>query len=128
VTADIEKPLVLIVEDSEPGAKLFGELVTLSGGCVEIATSGKEAMNLAIARLPALIVFDMKLPDGDGRDWAKRIRSEIDGEGPLMWACSGVPAEELLNSAWDDMPFTAWIPKPFEVADVMQRLAGVLKP
>ena len=115
---------VLIVEDSAPGAHLWCELVNLAGGTAEVARTGADALAAAAARPPALVVMDLHLPDGNGVDWTRRLRGLI-GDAPA-WACSGLDAHEMLDGAWDDPPFAAFIAKPFVAAEVLARLKTAL--
>jgi len=119
-------PKVLVVEDTGPSARLFAELVKLSGGDPMIAHTGSDALDVARDNHLALVIMDLRLPDGDGREWAKRIRDEVDADA-VIWACSGMEASELIETAWDDMPFAAWIQKPFDVSVITQKLADVLQ-
>ena len=66
--------------------------------------------------------MDIRLPDGDGRDWARRIKACAGLTEVPVWACFALPPDELLADAWDDPPFSAWISKPFAMADVLARL------
>lgn len=113
---------VLIVEDSGPGARLWAELVALASGVPEIATTGAAGLAAALAEVPDLVVMDLRLPDGDGRDWARRFKREAALNGVPIWACSGVDAAELLDNAWEDQPFAAFIAKPFAVGEVLEKL------
>ncbi len=121
-------PLVLIVEDSAPGARLMAELVGLAGGEAAVARNGAEALELARRSRPALVVMDVRLPDGDGRDWARRLHACEGLADVPVWACSAVSPDELLADAWDDPPFDAWIVKPFQVPRVLARLREYLEP
>ncbi len=115
---------VLIVEDSAPAAHLWRELASLAGGEAEVARTGAEALAAAIARPPALVVMDVRLPDGSGVEWARKLRERIGG-API-WACSGLDAHELLADAWDDPPFAAFVAKPFAAGEVLARLKAAL--
>ncbi len=117
---------VLIVEDSGPGARLWAELVSLAGGVPEIATTGAAGLAAALAEAPALVVMDLRLPDGNGADWARRFKAEAGLDATPIWACSGLDAEELLESAWEDQPFAAFIAKPFAAGEILARLRTIL--
>jgi CheY-like chemotaxis protein len=121
-------PLVLIVDDSAPGARLMAELVGLAGGVAKVVRGGGEALETARQMRPALVLMDIRLPDGDGRDWARRIHACDGLAGVPVWACSAVSPDELLADAWDDPPFDAWIVKPFQVPQVLARLREYLEP
>ena len=116
---------VLIVEDSGPGARLWAELVSLAGGVAEIAASGAEGLAAAEAAPPALVVMDLRLPDGSGADWARRFKADAALKDVPIWACSGLDAAELLHGAWEDQPFAAFVAKPFEAGEVLARLRAL---
>ncbi|MBN2752872.1 MAG: response regulator [Rhodospirillaceae bacterium] len=119
-------PLVLVVEDTGPGARLMAELVGLAGGRAVIAETGAEALEAACAEVPDLVIMDLCLPDGDGGGWARRIRSLPGLADVPVWACSGMPTDAVLNAAWDETPFSGWIGKPFDVSEILVRLRTVL--
>jgi len=119
-------PLVLVVEDTGPGARLMSELVALAGGRAVSAPNGGEALRLAREEAPALVLMDLRLPDGDGREWTRRLRAVPGLESVPVWACSGMAPETLLDAEWSDVPFSGWIGKPFEVAEVLVKLRAVL--
>ncbi len=59
-------PLILVVEDYEDARVMYGRLLQMSGyEPIEVAT-GEEAIELAVARRPDLILLDMSLPGMDG--------------------------------------------------------------
>lgn len=116
---------VLIVEDSAPGARLWAELVALAGGVAEIAPTGAAGLAAALAEVPALVVMDLRLPDGSGAEWARRLKAEAALQAVPIWACSGLDAADLLESAWEEQPFAAFIAKPFEAGEILARLRAL---
>lgn len=125
--AMIAMPVVLIVDDTPPGAQLLADLVRLAGGSPTISRSGGEALAAAIASRPALVIMDLRLPDGDGRVWAARLR-DVRGMAEVpIWACTGLSAADLIVDAWDDPPpFSAWIEKPFDAGKMISRIRTLL--
>jgi chemosensory pili system protein ChpA (sensor histidine kinase/response regulator) len=120
------KPRVLILEDSLPSAKLVASLVELAGGTPEIYEGGGEALSaLPKGNVPALIIVDLNLPDGDGCRWARKMRKASDVT-LTIWACSARSAEEMMETAWNDMPFDGWIGKPFDARELLARLGDIL--
>lgn len=117
---------ILVVEDSAPGARLWVELAALAGREAEVARTGSEALLSVEAEPPALVVMDLRLPDGDGVAWARRLKGCAGMASVPVWACSGLSAEDLLDAAWDEAPFAAFIAKPFSAAEVLARLRAVL--
>jgi len=66
---------VLVVDDHELNLKLAREILTAHGYEVVAASSGEEGITLARQRRPALILLDMQLPDIDGLEVLRRLRS-----------------------------------------------------
>jgi len=68
--------LILLVEDNEATLNLMQTQLTLLGYRVTTAKNGAEAVAIAIAELPDLILMDIQMPVMDGLDAASQIRKE----------------------------------------------------
>jgi CheY-like chemotaxis protein len=69
-------PLVLIVDDNERGLKLARDVLRAAGFRTLEAQSGAEAIALARSSLPDVILMDIRLPDMDGTEAARRLGDE----------------------------------------------------
>jgi DNA-binding response OmpR family regulator len=69
-------PDVLVVEDDPEINELIGAYVELSGFSCRRVTRGDEALREVHRHRPALIVLDVMLPDLDGFEICRRIRSD----------------------------------------------------
>jgi len=67
---------VLIVEDNEKNMKLVRDILLAMGYSPLEATSGEEALALAVESAPALVLMDIQLPDLDGAAALQRLRSD----------------------------------------------------
>jgi CheY-like chemotaxis protein len=76
------KRLFLVVEDFEDSRFMMRQLLELAGYRVVEATDGEEAIKLAVAEQPELILMDLSLPKLDGLAATRRIRQE-DGLGQV---------------------------------------------
>ena len=76
------KPLFLVVEDFEDSRFMLRQLLELAGYRVVEATDGEEAVKLAVAEHPELILMDLSLPKLDGLTATRRIRQQ-DGLGQV---------------------------------------------
>jgi CheY-like chemotaxis protein len=74
VQAQSERPLVLVVEDHEDTCFLLNYLLNVRGYRVSTARNGEEAVWMAEAEHPSLILMDISLPRLDGLSAAQRIR------------------------------------------------------
>lgn len=69
---------VLIVEDNELNMKLFHDLLDAHGYGVLQAINGQEAMELARAHKPDLILMDIQLPEVSGLEVTKWLKADED--------------------------------------------------
>ena len=67
---------VLIVEDNELNMKLFHDLLEAHGYSTIETRNGVEALELARAHLPDLILMDIQLPEVSGLDVTKWIKED----------------------------------------------------
>ena len=80
---------VLLVEDNVDVAYTLRDLLELEGHRVEVAHSGREALERARAFLPDVVLCDIGLPGMDGYEVAQRLREERGAEAPLLVALTG---------------------------------------
>jgi two-component system, cell cycle response regulator DivK len=67
--------VILVVDDNAANLKLAREILTARGYEVISADRGAQAVEMARTRRPALVLLDMRLPDVDGLEVLKRLRS-----------------------------------------------------
>jgi two-component system, cell cycle response regulator DivK len=67
---------ILIVEDNEKNMKLFRDVLNATGYRTVEATTGGEAVRLAAAHAPDLVLMDIQLPDLDGSEALGRLRAD----------------------------------------------------
>jgi len=72
----MEKKKILIVDDEPDVLVLLGERLIKVGYDVIKASCGKEAIELAVKKLPDLIILDIAMPVMDGSEVASILRSD----------------------------------------------------
>ena len=65
---------VLIVDDNRDGADALGLLVEELGNTVHVTYGGRQALEVASAFRPDLMLVDLMMPDVDGFDLVARLR------------------------------------------------------
>ncbi len=120
---------ILLAEDNPVNQKVAARILERAGHRVDGVASGREVV-AAISALPYdLILMDVQMPDMDGLEAARVIRSG-DGPGRLvpiiaMTAHAGADdRERCVQAGMDDC-----IPKPLDpkrLADTVRRWAGVI--
>jgi DNA-binding NtrC family response regulator len=73
-TSERDDREVVLVEDEKNLAELVRDVLAADGITVRWADNVAEASNLLEHHAPDLLIFDLKLPDGDGLDLLERVR------------------------------------------------------
>jgi two-component system, cell cycle response regulator DivK len=109
---------VLIVEDNERNMKLFRDVLAVSGYRTLEATTGSLAVELAQRHIPDIVLMDVQLPDLDGVEALRRIRSDA--------RTAYVPVVAVTAQAMDGdrerflrAGFDAYLPKPVDVTELL---------
>ena len=91
---------ILVVEDDEDSAMLMGEVLREHGFTVDVAHDGATALEAATRISPHIGVLDLGLPDMDGFELARRLRSlpEVGTKMQLV-ALSGYGSAEDVREA-----------------------------
>ena len=121
--ARADAPLVLLVEDERSIAEPFARALRRAGFRTALVATGSEAISLTVARGPDVILLDLALPDGDGRDVCRRIRR--DSTVPIiMVTASGTVTDRVvgLELGADD-----YVVKPFSTGEVIARIRAILR-
>lgn len=69
---------ILIVEDNQANMRLFRDLLQHYGYSVLQTTDGREALGLARAHRPDLIIMDIQLPEISGLEVTRQIKATED--------------------------------------------------
>jgi len=105
---------VLIVEDSARNMKLVRDILQHLGHATLEATTGADAVRLALQQPPDLILMDIHLPDLDGTEALRRLRAHraLDTTPVVAVSASVMPEqhEAIVRSGFD-----AFISKPIEL-------------
>jgi PAS domain S-box-containing protein len=121
---------VLIVDDSRDAADTCATLLELSGHRVQTAYSGRRALEVAETFRPHVLLLDIGLPDIDGYQLARTIRSAPWGRRTQLVAVSGWGQEEDRRRALE-VGFDHHLTKPVaaeELDGLLRALGAELPP
>ena len=117
------QPVILLVDDEPRIARIARDYLEHAGYAVVTAGDGKEALDLARARAPSLVVLDLNLPGIDGLQVARLLRR--DGDIPIIMLTARV--EESDRLAGLDLGADDYITKPFSPRELVARVKAVLR-
>jgi two-component system KDP operon response regulator KdpE len=121
--AALGHPLVLVVDDEPPITRALSAALAARGYRADVATTGQQALDQTALRDPAAVILDLGLPDLDGIEVLRRIRS---------W--SNVPVIVLTAEGAEDRKVAAlddgaddYVTKPFSTPELLARLRVALR-
>ena len=113
----------LLVEDNKELAEAVVQRLAMDGHAVDHAANLARAADCLAAAEYDLILLDVMLPDGDGRDFLARSRDRITTPVIMLTARSQVSDRVgALDQGADD-----YITKPFDFAELEARCRAVLR-
>jgi DNA-binding response OmpR family regulator len=114
---------VLVVEDEQSIVVPFVSALERNGFGTLVARSAAEALALAEQAAPQVVLLDLFLPDGDGRDVCRELRRRSDVP-IIMLTARGTEADRIvgLELGADD-----YVVKPFAIDEVIARIRAVLR-
>jgi PAS domain S-box-containing protein len=113
---------VLIVDDNRDAAESLAALIELLGHEATVLYDGREALGVATARPPDVILLDIGLPGIDGFEVAQRLRDNPGRKNVRVIACTGYGREEDMRRA-EDAGFDGHLVKPITAAQLEELLA-----
>lgn len=114
----MNKTLILVVEDDAPVRNLITTTLKTNNYKYLVATNGESAITEASCHNPDIILLDLGLPDLDGVEVIKRIRTWSNTPIIVISARSEDSDKiEALDSGADD-----YLTKPFSVEELLARL------
>ena len=119
-------PKILLVEDNEMNRDMLSRRLTKRGYEVLIAVDGAEALELARAEGPDLILMDMSLPVMDGWEATRELKKADDTRSiPIIALTAHAMAADrvrALEAGCDDFDT-----KPVELARLLDKMDQLLK-
>ncbi len=107
---------ILIVEDNETNLRLLETVLSANGYDLLSTMSGEEGVKQALGASPDLILMDLMMPNMDGFEALKRMRSN--GVTVPVIAVTGNATETDRLHAMD-AGFDDFLKKPFRIDDLL---------
>jgi two-component system, OmpR family, response regulator len=115
---------LLVVDDEKTILELLSGSLRLAGFEVTTAASGTEAVRAASSRRPDLVLLDVMMPDGDGFEALRRMRS-AGIEVPVIFLTARDEEPDRVNGF--DLGADDYVTKPFSLNELLGRIRAVLR-
>lgn len=119
----VQRPSVLIVDDEPHIVEFLRMGFEYEGFDTQVAMTGNEALRMAKAQQPDIVILDVMLPELNGLDVARRLR-RIEDVGIIMLTARETVDDRVagLDTGADD-----YVTKPFAFKELMARVRAVLR-
>jgi two-component system cell cycle response regulator DivK len=120
-----ERAVVLIIEDNERNLKLARDVLNHAGFATLEAATAEDGLALAARRNPGVVLMDVQLPDMDGVQALRRLRSDPSTAGIPVIAVTAfamkTDRERFLAAGFDE-----YVEKPLDIRELPRQVAAAL--
>jgi DNA-binding response OmpR family regulator len=121
-----ENASLLIVEDDLDIAEMLNAYFRVQGYQVRTASWGEEALRSAQSSHPDLVILDIRLPDIDGFEVARRLRNNRRTQDiPILFLTEKREREDRLKGL--ELNAEDYITKPFDIQELRLRVRNALR-
>ncbi len=120
-TNSLERQEILVVDDTPASLQLLTGILTENGYLVRPASSGKLALRSVAARIPDLILLDIKMLDMDGYEVCRHLKNDRHSNKiPVIFLSALGETTEKIKGF--NVGGVDYITKPFEPEEVLARV------
>lgn len=116
---------ILVVDDNRDAAQSLSLLLSSEGHTVWLAYDGYQALQVALNKLPEVVLLDIGLPGMDGYAVAQSLRQHSEMKMTHLIALSGYGRQEDRKQA-KEVGFNGYLTKPVNFSELQEALAAVL--
>ncbi|KAF6627016.1 response regulator transcription factor [Paenibacillus sp. EKM208P] len=115
---------VLVIDDEEKISRLLQLELSHEGYAVEIAQTGREGLEKALAGKWDIIILDVMLPEMNGVEVLKQIR-KVDNHTPVIMVTARNTTPDKVSGL--DEGANDYITKPFEIEELLARMRASMR-
>jgi PleD family two-component response regulator len=117
---------MLIVEDDQDISKMLGIYFESQGYEVLVSGRGGEALDVARKKLPNVVVLDIQLPDIDGYEVCRQLRSNLrTSHIPIIFLTQKDERSDRIAGL--ELGADDYITKPFDIEELRLRVQNTMK-
>src|SRR4051812_49926782 len=115
---------ILVVDDDRSVREALRRALTLGGYEVDTVEDGRQALSRLTVSAPDAVVLDIGLPEVDGLEVCRRVRSAGDRTPILMLTARDAVSDRIdgLDAGADD-----YLVKPFDLGEPKARIRALLR-
>jgi DNA-binding response OmpR family regulator len=117
---------ILIVDDEQDILDLVEPMLAANDYEVLKARSGQEALRIAEASSPDLVLLDVMMPEMDGVETARRLKQNDKSSSIPIIMLTAVVKSDTVNSALE-AGAVDYISKPFEPKTLLEKIRKALR-
>ena len=119
----VSRKKVLVVEDERSIAEPLADALRREGFDVHLAATAADGLEAFTTQAPDIVLLDVMLPDGDGRDVLREIRRG--SRTPVVMVSAR--GEEMDRVLGLELGADDYVTKPFSGAELVARMRAVLR-
>jgi two-component system response regulator MprA len=115
---------ILVVDDDRAVRESLRRSLQFNGYTVQLASDGRQAIEMLSAQRPDAMVLDVMMPRMDGLEVCRRLRGTGDDLPILVLTARDAVSDRVagLDAGADD-----YLPKPFALEELLARLRALLR-
>jgi signal transduction histidine kinase len=115
------KPTVLIVDDTAANIEMLGAMLRVKDIQVVAAINGPQALTIAEAKMPDVILLDIQMPDMDGYAVCQKMKSNpVTQDIPIIFLTAKNETADIVKGF--ELGAVDYITKPFRPQELFARL------
>jgi signal transduction histidine kinase len=119
--------IVLNVNDNDASRYVVSRMLEKAGFTVIEASSGQQALDLVCSAQPSAVVLDIKLPDIDGLEVCRRIKSDVQSRSIKVLHTSAVCVSPEYKVQSLECGADGYLGAPFEQEELVATLRSLLR-